>query len=325
MKRIVDIGTELAEALTAFGTCDESREVIARAEAANGWFTQREICSAVDAVRCDMLDRGAMEAWLEGYPTLPHTTPRRVAIIMAGNIPLVGFFDLLCTLAAGDHAWVKFSSKDSVLMSYICDLIKRIEPGIPIYIYDEELSYDAIIATGGKEANRYFDTKFQGTKRLCRSSRHSIAVIDQATTAEDMGLLAEDIYSFSGLGCRNVAMIFAPKGLAIEIPTWDSTPKYRNNYLQHKAILTLRGAKYKDNGTSLFINSRELPTSLSTISVWEYESLSQVEEWIATHDTELQCIVSRCIDHPRCVGFGEAQHPTLTDYADGIDTMKFLE
>ncbi len=322
---MIDIATELSKRLSDFGQSATSRIIIERAIAANDWFSHQEICRSVEAISSQMLSKSKLEEWLAHYPNAAISSPRRIAIIMAGNIPLVGFFDLLCTLLSGHHAWIKPSSKDRILMEYICELLREIEKDIPIYIYDDSLSYDAIIATGGTQANQHFESRFKECKRLCRSNRNSIALLTDDTTPEQMDLLAEDIYAYSALGCRNVSMIIAPKGTKVNIPRYETSSKYRNNYLKTRALLTIKGLHFQDNGCSVAINSKALPSTLSTISIWQYESLEEVEEWIAEHDNELQCIVTRAIEHPRRVDFGEAQHPTLFDYADGVDTMKFLE
>lgn len=321
---MIDIAHELSLKLATFGQDATSKEVISRAIDENGWFTQPDICLAVKAIRCQMLDADKLRDFMSHYPTHMPLKGSRVGIIMAGNIPLVGFADLLCTLLAGCEAWVKPSSKDRVLMEYLCECLKEIEPKIPIYIYDDSLNYDAIIATGGTEANLYFEQRFKGVKRLCRSSRHSIAVLTGSESEEQLQLLAKDIYSYSGLGCRNVAMIFVPDGAEIKIPAAQTSQKYRNNYLQTKALATLSGWHFIDNGASIICDSKEFAHSLSTLSVYRYNSLEQVQQWIAEHDHELQCIVSNCIDHPRRVDFGQAQRPSLFDFADGVDTMEFL-
>lgn len=187
------------------------------------------------------------------------------------------------------------------------------------------MELDAIIATGGREANRYFEAKFGKIKHLCRSSRHSVAIIDEDTSPEQMEQLALDIYSYSGLGCRNVSMIFTPRGMKVEIPSYKTSSKYRNSYLQSRALAAINGTPLLDNGCSVIFRSNHPPTSLGTLSVFEYDSLEQVEQWISLHEDELQCIVAKEFNHPRRVDFGQAQHPSLTDYADGVDTMKFLE
>ncbi|MFI3317426.1 MAG: acyl-CoA reductase [Rikenellaceae bacterium] len=325
MKKINEIVSLLADSLCDFGQSESSRMVIAKAIEANDWFTEQDIASAVGAIYEEMLEAQKFERWLGTYPTLPLAESRRVAIIMAGNIPLVGFFDLLCTLAAGHQAWVKPSSKDRVLMEYIISLLVQIEPSIPIYIYDDLQEYDAVIATGGHAAGKYFQTRFGDIKHLHRGSRHSIAVLAGNESQEQMQLLAEDIYSYSGLGCRNVAMIIAPRGAKIEIPPYPTTQKYRNSYLQNRALAAISGARVEDNGSLIMLPCAEFTQSLSTLSVWRYDTLQEVEEWIERHEGELQCIVSQIIKHPQQVDFGQAQHPTLYDYADGVNTMKFLE
>ncbi|MFI3279889.1 MAG: acyl-CoA reductase [Rikenellaceae bacterium] len=325
MKRIVNIAARLSEAISTFLLSGDSARLIERATEDNPWFSREDIRNSIEAISSQMLNAERLEEWLSHYPATQSSKRRRIAIIMAGNIPLVGFADLLCTLAAGHEAWVKPSSKDRVLMEYICQALKEIDPDIPIYKYDEDAHYDGVIATGGDQANRYFEQKFQSVKRLCRGNRHSVAVLSSKEDDRQLQLLSEDIYSYSGLGCRNVSMIFSPRGKGIKLPTVETHPKYRNNYLQTRALLTLRELDFVDTGCSVIINSKEFPQSLSTISLFEYDSLEEVEQWIEQHDEQLQCIVSRVIKHARCVDFGEAQHPTLFDYADGVDTMKFLE
>ncbi|MFI3323856.1 MAG: acyl-CoA reductase [Rikenellaceae bacterium] len=324
MERFVDIAVELGARLKALASSDKGLEVIERAVAENPWFSPAEVVMSIEAISSQMLDEQKLRAWMAHYPTLPTSTPRNVGIIMAGNIPLVGFFDLLCTLAAGHRAWIKPSSKDRVLMEYICSLLREIDPDIPIYIYGNHTQIDAIIATGGHEANRHFEQEFANHKRLLRSSRHSIAVISNELSECQTELLAEDIYAYSALGCRNVSMIFAPRGCKVELPAYPTSPKYHNCYLQSRALHTMRGDTFEDNGSLVMIRSKEFPQSLGEISIWEYDSIEQVEEWITEHDKDIQCIVSQIIDHPRSVDFGQAQHPTLLDYADGVDTMQFL-
>lgn len=324
MKTRVDILSHLGSALRAEANRGAKSEIIARAVTANEWFTQKSICISLKAIACDMLHRDALTQWLERYPTLGQNSGRDVAIIMAGNIPLVGLHDLICTIAAGHAAWVKPSSKDRVLMEWVIATLRELDPTIPIYNYDEHKAYHAAIATGGENAVRYFRSHFASTKLLARGNRHSIAILDGSESTEQLTALSEDIYTHSGLGCRNVSMIFAPKGYNISLEGREVAQGYTNNYHQRRAVMQICSAPYYDNGTSLFIKSRELPAHLSTISIYEYDALSQVEEWIEGHDEQLQCIVTNAINHTRQVAFGAAQHPTLLDYADGVDTLEFL-
>ncbi len=296
------------------------REVVERATAENGWFTREDIVRAVEAIRLDMLSPDKLQEWLAHYPTTPRQEAKNVLIIMAGNIPLVGFFDLLCVVASGHRAYIKPSSKDSVLMGWIISEILDIEPSTPIYIYDNQ-TIEYLIATGGEAAERVFYHRYTNTPKIIRGSRHSIAVLSASDKIEE---IEEDIYAYSGLGCRNVSMIFVPKGYAINMRRVETNPKYTANYLHTKAILAMQGKTFYDSGSSLFIESHDFPHALSAISIYEYDDIAHVEEWIARNDSKLQCILSRLISHPRCVGFGTSQRPTLFDYADGVDTMAFL-
>ena len=322
MRSITNIFISLGERLQEFGHSETSRAVISSAIEANPWFTERDILDAVEAIRCQMLDRERLEAWLSGYPTA--ATAKRVAIIMAGNIPLVGFFDLLCVLCSGHKAHIKPSSKDRVLTQYIIDTLRSIEPTIPIYNYSPTERYDMVIATGGEEANRYFESHFAETKRLLRGSRHSVAVLDGMESSEELEGLFKDITAYSGLGCRSVSMIFIPEGCDIALPKRDAeNPKLRRNIASMRALMTIQGRTYGDYGAFLTIEGTAFATSLANVVVQRYNDIAEVRAWLAEHREEIQCVVSH-LNIEDVVAFGEAQHPKLSDYADGVDTMKFL-
>ena len=243
---------------------------------------------------------------------------------MAGNIPLVGFFDLLCVVTAGHRCLVKMSSKDAVLMSFVIDQLKKIEPDIPVAVYDGTTPFDAVIATGSDNANRYFRSLYAGVKTLLRGNRHSVAVLNGRETSGQLEALSDDIFSYSGLGCRNVSLIFVPRGISLRFASRRMNPKYLNNYRQRKALREMCGDPFFDLGFALLIRQSEFPQALSEVSVVEYDDLSQVAAWLREHDAELQCVVSDCIDHSRRVPFGRSQRPALSDYPDAVDVMEFL-
>ena len=327
VKSTVEIFSELGARLAEFGSDEVSRSVIARAVAENEWFSVSDIRYAVEAVRSEMLDAEKVSAWLAHYPMVGQHHPRRVAIIMAGNIPLVGFFDLLCVLANGDIPCVKPSSKDRVLEEYVEQLLRDIEPSLRIEQYSEGTDYDAVIATGGESANIYFRTAFDGAPALLRGSRHSVAILSGKECSADLELLSDDIFRHSGLGCRNVSLIFVPKGCMPSLTVRKMCRAYHNNYLQCRALLTMQGAKFEDLGEAVLVRSKEaeFPRFLSQINVVEYSSLESVQQWMAANDESLQCVVSAIEGvHSRQVPFGRAQKPTLFDYADERDTMQFL-
>lgn len=324
MKNPVDILVELGERLRTFGEDPATRRVVEEACRANEWFRPEEVEAAVRAICEEYLNRDKLTAWLAGYKR-PATLPSRsVLVVMAGNIPLVGFFDLLCVLAAGHHCLVKPSGKDTVLMHHVMELLLQIEPQLPLAVYEELMAVQAVIATGSDNTNRYFRAQYAGMPALLRGNRHSVAVLSGRETPVQLAALSDDLFSYSGLGCRNVSLLFVPRGYRVELPPREMNLKYHHNYLQRKALRTICGQPFFDLGHALLIPQTEFPQALSEISLIEYENLSQVEEWLRTHDGQMQCVVLDCIAHPRCVPFGRSQHPALGDYPDAVDVMEFL-
>lgn len=327
MMNAIDIFVQLGRRLETFGRDDASAEVIRRATADNGWFSAREIICAVEAVRSQMLVRDKLEAWLDAAPK-SCGKPKRVAVVMAGNIPLVGFYDLLCVIAGGHEAIVKPSGKDRALMLHIISLLRETEPSVPIEVTDDAglliAAPDAVIATGSDNAVRFFRSHFADIPLLLRGSRHSIAVLDGRETEEELSGLLSDISLYSGLGCRSVSMIFMPRGCDMRFAPIEVNPKYLNNYLQAKALLSMRGTSFVDTGSVLFVPDSEFPSSLSVVSVAEYDDIDEVCSWAESHDKELQCVVTHCFEHSRAVPFGSSQRPRLEDCPDDIDVMRFL-
>ena len=318
MKHIVDIFSALGERLTRFGGDDASNRIIDEAIATNGWFTRADILRAVEAIRTEMLDREKLAAWLKNYTKA--VEPKRVAVIMAGNIPLVGFFDLLCVVAAGHECHVKPSSKDSVLMRYVVEQLRDIEPNIAICDYSADVTYDMAIATGGDDANAYFREHFAGTRTLLRGSRHSVAVLNGNESAEELQALYNDITAYSGLGCRSVSMLFVPRGYVPDFKRGEAeNVKLRRNIQAMRATLTIEGVEFWDAGAFIMRRGEDFAQSLAVVTLREYADIEEVSEWIETNAEHIQCVVSRS-DIP----FGRAQYPALTDYADGVDTMRFL-
>ena len=288
MKNMIETFSALGARLLGFGDDDATRAVIDSACRVNGWFTPADIRRAVRAIACDMLQREKLEAWLADYPALPVAEPRRVLVVMAGNIPLVGFFDLLCVLVSGHGCLVKPSAKDSVLMEQVVGLLREIDPSAPVRLYDGTSSVDAVIATGSDNANRYFRSLYAGVKTLLRGNRHSVAVLNGRETSGQLEALSDDIFSYSGLGCRNVSLIFVPRGISLRFASRRMNPKYLNNYRQRKALREMCGDPFFDLGFALLIRQSEFPQALSEVSVVEYDDLSQVAAWLREHDAELQ-------------------------------------
>jgi len=318
----IELFAALGRRLEEFGRTPATQEVVRRAAAANAWFLPQEIVRAVEALRTEMLDRGRLERWAAGYG--PIERPKQVLVVAAGNIPLVGFFDLLCVLVSGHACRIKPSGKDAVLMRYIVDELKAIDPDLPLCISGIGGRPDAVIATGSDLANRYFRALFGGIPSLLRGNRQSAAVLSGRETEAELRGLEEDLFAYSGLGCRSVSLLFLPRGGLPELHCTACNEKYRRNYLQQRAVLRMRRMPYVDLGGALLCEARDFPTALSCIHYTFYDTPAEAEAWLRAHDSELQCVVSRCAAHPRRVDFGRTQHPRLTDYADDADTMRFL-
>lgn len=324
MNNAIELFAALGQRLRDFGNNLQSQKVMEEACACNAWFSPNEVRRAIEALVNEMLQRDKLAAWLARYPALPTDNPRHVLVVMAGNIPLVGFFDLLCTLASGHACRVKPSAKDSVLMEYVIALLHEIDPALPVGIYDGTSPVDAVIATGSNNAVRYFQSHYAGIPSLLRGSRQSVAVLAGNETPEQLARLSDDIWAYSGLGCRNVSLIFVPEGYKPKLHVISTNNKYRNNYIQQRALLSMQGKAFVDLGGALMIEQRAFPDALSCIACSHYRSMEEVCEWLETHDNELQCVVSECIEHSRRVGFGHSQSPTLTDYPDDADVMDWL-
>lgn len=321
MNRLIEIFSELGRRLVGFGSDEPTQKVIAEAMAENEWFSAEDILMAVDAIRQEFLDEEKLRRWAEHYSP---TEQRRVAIIMAGNIPLVGFFDLLCAVIVGHRVAIKPSSKDRVLMNFVVEELQAIETEIAIEQYDPTTEYDMVIATGGDEAARHFSRRYAHCPTLIRGSRHSVAVLAGDESEEEIEALQRDIFSYNGLGCRSVSLVMLPRGAELTIRPPKMNQMYRGNYRHTRAMMTLTGQAFKDLGECIAMERRGFPQQISCVNYCYYDSLQEVEQWLWEMDEKIQCVITRAIDHKRAVDFGSAQYPTLWDYADGVDVMKFL-
>ena len=317
MKSCVEIFSQLGKELKSL-----PQSVIAEAERQNEWFCQ--VPTAIEAIRKQMLDPDKIREWISLYPIASHT-PKRVAIIMAGNIPAVGFADLMYTICSGNIPVVKYSSKDRVLMEYITKTLQNIEPQLVIEQYTENSQVDAVIATGSDTAALHFRAMFGEIPTLVRGSRHSVAVLSGNESTEEIEKLSKDIFTYSGLGCRNVSLIFAPQGFDFKLSVPQMPQGYDNNYRHARALMTMQGIKFTDcNGALTVESSAEFPRYISCINICRYNSIDDVKSWLADNKERVQCIVSAEKSISGAVDFGCAQYPALNDYADNVDVMNFL-
>ncbi len=308
--------------------------VFTKAYQQNPWFTIEYTKKAI-AAWGDQLNTEHLNKWLSVYQDMPKPEPKNVVVIMAGNIPLVGLHDLLSVLVCGHKAIVKLSSDDTVLMKWVIENIINIAPewADKIEITDERLpkNFDAVIATGSNNTNRYFEYYFKTKPSLLRKARTSVAVLTGNETPEDLHKLGEDIFTYFGLGCRNVSKIYVPEGYDIahfyegiaDFYEHINHNKYANNYTYHKAILLMNLTKHFDNNFLLLKEDTNIASPLGVMFYEQYTNLDELSKTLENNKDQIQCVVSK-ISLNNSVPLGKAQQPELTDYADGVDTVKFL-
>ncbi len=300
-------------------------------------YGEGDTAVAARNIALDMLSERTLREWLALYPALPVREPRNIFIIMAGNIPFVGMHDLVCVLAAGHRAIVKPSSKDSGNMAWVVEQLLDIASDLPVsLINNDNYQLDAVIAMGGNDTVAAIAEKYAGIPMLLRGNRSSLAILDGSESANELEGLADDVLMYSGLGCRNVSLVWVPRGYDFSVLQGVLTrraeslgKKYGGNLCQTRAMLRMAGGAHIDCGASLMVEADDFPAQPSILNYSFYDSLFEVLDWIAAHDHEIQCIAaSRTFNFQlstfNSVRLGETQRPGLTDYPDGRDTMKFL-
>lgn len=314
---------------------DYLEAVIHRTSAHNPWFTKDNQRQALRAIAERLLQREALEAWAARYPIPEELTGVTVGLVMAGNIPLVGFHDLLCTFIAGHRAQIKLSEKDPYLLPALLQQLRRFDARTTA-CFDtvQRLSdFQAVIATGSNNSARYFEAYFGKYPHIIRRNRNSVAVLTGRESRDELVRLGQDIFSYFGLGCRNVSKVYLPRGYALdtllealhEYRTLILHEKYKHNFDYNFALLTLNKTPFRFNGCLIMTESAALDSRIAMLHYEYYDSIEQVGEALRARADQLQVVVSQ---HPvpgvEVVPFGKSQCPSLNDYADHVDTMAFL-
>jgi len=316
---------------------DLFNSLIDRVERENPWFTKTHIYSSIEGIT-QFLNIERLNSWLSDYLIPDINTGKVVAVIMAGNIPMVGFHDMLCVLISGNSFVGKLSSKDDKLIKLLVKILIRIEADFEglISFTDKTLSgktdFDAIIATGSNNSARYFESYFSKYRHIIRKNRTSIAVITGEETEEEYRRLGNDVFLYFGLGCRNVSKLFIPKGFDISrlLDNWQSysyvydNNKYANNYDYNRSIMLMNQQKHFDNGFVLLTESESSVSPIGVLNFEYYTDILDVEKYIKTYKNNIQCVVSSSDILKNIIPLGKAQEPDLHDYADNVDTLKFL-
>lgn len=298
----------------------------------NSWFTKEDIYYNLKQWAKNLTQEN-LENWANSYP-LDQIGGKTIAIIMAGNIPLVGFHDFICVLISGHKALVKLSSKDKHLLPLMAKFLTKMEKDYAnqIAFTDAKLThFDAVIATGSNNTARYFEYYFSEKPHIIRKNRNSVAVITGKETQEELAPLGDDIFRYYGLGCRNVSKIFVPKDYDFKtffesIFPWNpiiNSHKYANNYDYNKAVYLMSEFKLLENGFLILKEDAAYASPIACLFYAYYDDLESLQQKLMEDREQIQCVVA---SQPEIsdLSFGETQQPSLTDYADGVDILDFL-
>jgi hypothetical protein len=320
---LVQLGSYMME---EHSTWQEAKQ---KAYLENNWFIPEFVNLSIKNVVQNYLQKDVLNAFTEAYQLLQeNTNPKKVGIVMAGNIPLVGFHDFLCVFLSGHHAYIKSSSKDEALIKHLVNKMAEwnAEVGSLIQFAEMLKGCDAYIATGSNNTGRYFEYYFQNYPHIIRKNRTSVAVLKSNESNAELQYLADDVYQYFGLGCRNVTKLYVPVDYDF-VPLLEAFKKYdhlidfhkyKNNYDYNLAILLLNKRYYMTNGSLLLVEDPSYFSPISQLHFEYYNSAEEIEKKL--HDNEaIQCVVS-----DENTGFGKAQKPSIFDFADGIDTMTLL-
>jgi hypothetical protein len=314
---------------------EELDTIIIKAKVHNPWFDPRFTRIAFQSI-ADWLTVDRLNAWVNNYDkSYFQESEVKVGVIMAGNIPMVGFHDFLSVLISGKVFKGKLSSQDEFLLPFLADKLISIEPAfeakiefVPHLLKD----FDAVIATGSNNSARYFDYYFGKYPHIIRKNRNSVAVITGNETKEELENLADDVYQYFGLGCRSVSKVFVPTGYSIphlldhfqHYVFLHEHTKYFNNYEYNKSIFLLNKIPHFDNGFHLLTQNDKYASPVSVLYYEEYDDLEVLERRLMVENEQLQCIIGGDELNILHEKFGNSQYPTLSEYADNVDIISFL-
>ena len=335
IKAFVEVGEKIDEML-AYSGFENEQSLIKFLETSvyNEWFTEEHIKYSLKAI-AESLRSENINAWLNKYPKIKNSSKKRVGVVTAGNIPLVGFHDFLCVLISGNELVIKMSTKDDKLLKGIIELLLTQNPEFEKLIRFEKeklTDFDAIIATGSDNTAKYFEYYFGKYPNIIRKNRNSVAVLTGEETEEELNSLADDIMMYFGLGCRNVSKLYLPEGYDIQkvfkalykYKYFVDHNKYSNNYTYNKSIYLMEKIPFWENGFTIIKEDMGLASPISVVYFEYYKSFQTVKERLNIDKENIQCVVSKEGLVDGSVSFGQAQKPKLWDYADNLDTMNFL-
>lgn len=334
LKEKIELLGQLGDKITSSLDIETYRSVYEDAFLHNQWFTQENCRLALKNIAEKYLNRQKLKKWLSNYGISETVAPLKTGLVLAGNIPLVGFHDILCVFIAGHHAMIKMSSKDKILTEFLLKELTGIEPSLKNYFSAVDMlkGQQAVIATGSDNSARYFEYYFRNIPHIIRKNRTSSSVLTGNEKEEDLRKLAEDIFTYFGLGCRNVSKLFIPKGYPVNrVPDYFDQYKYladhfkySNNYFYQRSLLLMNRTPHLDNGFVLLKEDSGISSPIGVIYYEFYENLADLENKLKAAKDKLQTVVCTEEILPGFIKPGQAQSPELWDYSDGVDTLEFL-
>lgn len=316
-----------------FNDANRFSAIFAQAELQNSWFTQHNLTFA-RKTWATTLSEANIKRWLSAYELSQPQNIKKILLIMAGNIPLVGFHDLLCVWVSGHKAVVKLSSEDKLLLPFIVEQLKDLIPewAEAVTFSDEKVTnFDAVIATGSNNTARYFEYYFGKKPHIIRKNRNSVAVLTGKETQEELTALGKDIFQYYGLGCRSVSKLFVPENYSFDaffqaIYAYRdiiNEQKYANNYDYNKAVYLMSLYKLLENGFLILKEDKSYASPIATLFYEYYTDIEALKKQLITDTEQIQCVVAKGL-LPDEIAFGNTQIPQLWEYADNVDTLKFL-
>ncbi len=315
---------------------EELKANVLQSKLHNQWFTEENSWKMIEAIKTQFLAEDILEKWTAKYTIKDGNKIQKVGLVLAGNVPLVGWHDIMCCFVAGHTSLIKLSDKDKFLTPFFIKTLSEIDSRTSQYFeFIERLKdFDAVIATGSNNTSKYFEQYFGKYPHIIRANRNGVAVLTGNETDEEIKALGADIFEYFGLGCRNVSMCLVPRDLDWEryLNIWHEGyklyaqhNKYKNNFDHNVSLFILNKTKYMISGSLIVKEDASIASRISSMHYQYYDSQEQLRAYLQENKDLIQCVVSS--DEIKDIGtfrFGHAQQPKINDYADGVDTMEFL-
>ncbi len=332
LREKIDVLVEWGKVIRAMDS-HELNELCLESKRHNAWFTDNNILLAIRNLGL-FLDRDKLQSWIAAYDTLEKTAQKKVGLVMAGNIPMVGFHDFLSVIISNHQLKAKLSDQDPILIPYLTEKLIALAPELSdkIDFVHHLKDIDAVIATGSDNTARYFNYYFSKYPHIIRKNRSSCAVLNGKESIGEFHALGNDIFQYYGLGCRNISKIYVPIGYEFgpmldALESFNSIAqhhKYQNNYDYNKSLLLINGTSHLDNGFLLLSENVQMVSPISVIYYEYYKDENALLKKMEGAKQKIQCITSLKAWFPESIDFGESQSPELWDYADKVDTLQFL-